>query len=66
MKSPLTIVMDHYVRNLDHSRFSAIKGLSLDRFCRQLDYILARYTPVSVEEVLAAGADDREGFLRNE
>ena len=46
--------MYHYVRDLKHSRFPAIKGLSLERFCRQLDYIQARYTPISVEKLLRA------------
>jgi peptidoglycan/xylan/chitin deacetylase (PgdA/CDA1 family) len=54
MTQPLTIVMYHYVRDLERSRFPAIKGLSLERFRRQLDYIAARYTPVTVEAVLAS------------
>jgi peptidoglycan/xylan/chitin deacetylase (PgdA/CDA1 family) len=54
MNKPLTIVMYHYVRDLEHSRFPAIKGLSLARFRRQLDHIQAHYTPVSVQQVQAA------------
>jgi peptidoglycan/xylan/chitin deacetylase (PgdA/CDA1 family) len=54
MTQPLTIVMYHYVRDLERSRFPAIKGLSLERFRRQLDYIGSRYTPVTVEAVLAS------------
>lgn len=46
--------MYHYVRDLDHSRFPAIKGLSLERFRRQLDYIQSHYTPISIENVLGA------------
>ncbi len=49
---PVTIVMYHYVRDLEHSRFPAIKGLSVERFCRQLDYIQNRYTPIAVENLL--------------
>ncbi len=50
MSRTVTIVMYHYVRDLEHSRFPAIKGLSLQRFHRQLDYIQAHYTPVKVED----------------
>jgi peptidoglycan/xylan/chitin deacetylase (PgdA/CDA1 family) len=54
MAQPLTIVMYHYVRDLERSRFPRIKGLSLERFRRQLDYIESHYTPVTVEAVLAS------------
>jgi len=46
--------MYHYVRDLGRSRFPAIKGLSLERFSRQLDYIQAHYTPITVETLLYA------------
>ena len=51
---PVTIVMYHYVRDLSRSRYPAIKGLSMDRFRWQLDYIQNRYTPVTAEEILNA------------
>ena len=54
MNRHVTIVMYHYVRDLKRSRFPAIKGLSIERFCYQLDYIEAHYTPVSVAELLGA------------
>lgn len=54
MNRRVTIVMYHYVRNLQRSKFPAIKGLSLERFRRQLDYIQANYTPVRVEDLLAS------------
>jgi peptidoglycan/xylan/chitin deacetylase (PgdA/CDA1 family) len=54
MNRTITIVMYHYVRDLEHSRFPAIKGLSLDRFRRQLDHIQAKFTPIGVEAVLEA------------
>jgi peptidoglycan/xylan/chitin deacetylase (PgdA/CDA1 family) len=56
MTQSLTIVMYHYVRDLERSRFPAIKGLSLDRFRRQLDYIESHYTPVTIEAVIASVA----------
>jgi peptidoglycan/xylan/chitin deacetylase (PgdA/CDA1 family) len=46
--------MYHYVRDLARSRFPAIKGLSVERFRRQLDHIQTRYTPVTVEKLLGA------------
>src|ERR1019366_8917529 len=54
MNRRVTIVMYHYIRDLKRSRFPAIKGLSVDRFCRQLEYIQAHYTPISVEKLLGA------------
>ncbi len=54
MSRQLTIVTYHYVRDLKRSRFPAIKGLSLERFCSQLDYIQAHYTPIAAEDLLEA------------
>lgn len=54
MNRKVVIVMYHYVRDLSRSRFPAIKGLSLDRFRRQLDHIQSHYTPVSIENLLDA------------
>lgn len=48
--------MYHYVRDLEHSRFPAIKGLTVERFCRQLDHIQSNYTPISAEDLLEASA----------
>ena len=46
--------MYHYVRDLERSRFPAIKGLSLRRFRRQLEYIQSHYVPISIEQLVAA------------
>jgi peptidoglycan/xylan/chitin deacetylase (PgdA/CDA1 family) len=54
MNRTVTIVMYHYVRDLERSRFPAIKGLSLDRFARQLDHIQANFTPIGVDDVIEA------------
>lgn len=51
---PLTIVMYHYVRDLERSRFPAIKGRTLADFRRQLDHIAKAYRVVRVDEVVAA------------
>lgn len=52
--NPVTIVMYHYVRDLAHSRYPQIKGLSTERFERQLDHIAANYTVCSLADLLAA------------
>ncbi len=45
--------MYHYVRDLQNSRFPAIKGCDVHLFHEQVKYIKKHYTPVTVEEVLA-------------
>jgi peptidoglycan/xylan/chitin deacetylase (PgdA/CDA1 family) len=57
--------MYHYVRDLGRSRFPAIKGLSLERFSRQLDYIQARYTPITVETLTDALQSPEEALPPN-
>jgi peptidoglycan/xylan/chitin deacetylase (PgdA/CDA1 family) len=61
----VTIVTYHYVRDLNHSRFPAIKGLSLERFRRQLNFIEQRYTPIAVEDLLAAYSSPRSELPPN-
>ncbi len=53
----VTIIMYHYVRPLARSRFPRLRALDLDRFRGQLDHLCRHYTPVSMEEVVAAGRD---------
>lgn len=57
MNRKVTIVMYHYVRDLEYSRFPAIKGLSLHRFQRQLEYIQAHFTPISIDHIFQALSD---------
>ena len=59
MNRTVTIVMYHYVRDLKRSRFPAIKGLSLERFQRQLDHIQANFTPIGVQDVIEALSDTK-------
>jgi peptidoglycan/xylan/chitin deacetylase (PgdA/CDA1 family) len=54
MSRQLTIVMYHYVRDLVRSRYPEIKGFSLERFRRQLDYIDAHYNVIRMEDLLEA------------
>lgn len=53
-ENKLTVVMYHYVRDLKNSRYPAIKGCDLRDFREQVLYIKKHYTPVTVEEVIAA------------
>lgn len=54
MKQDLTIVMYHYVRDLKHSRYPEIKGLTTDDFKRQIDYIKKNYNPISAYDLMDA------------
>lgn len=54
MSRQLTILMYHYVRELEHSRFPDINGLTIEQFKGQLEYIQKYYTLVTVEELIAA------------
>lgn len=48
----LTIVMYHYVRPIIGSKFPGIKGLELDGFKRQLDYLTKNFNIVNTEQVI--------------
>ena len=52
--SNLTIVMYHYVRPIHESEFPGIKGLELEGFKRQLDFLEENYSIVTTEQVIAA------------
>ena len=65
MGSPLTIVVYHYVRELEHSRYPSIKGLTIQQFNGQLEYMQKYYTFVTVEELIAALDHGSDGLPRN-
>ena len=48
----LTIVMYHYVRPIIGSKFPGIKGLELEGFRRQLEYLNDRFNIVSTDQVV--------------
>lgn len=50
----LTIVMYHFVRDLERSEYPDIKGLSLEQFHGQIDYLLRYYQVVDLGEVIGA------------
>ncbi|MEK6882400.1 MAG: polysaccharide deacetylase family protein [Nanoarchaeota archaeon] len=47
----LTIVMYHYVRDLKHSRYPEIKGLDINLFKEQLQYIRTYYNVIKMRDV---------------
>ena len=50
----LTIVTYHYVRPIKGSKFPGIRGLELEGFRRQLDYLDKNYTIIGTEQVIDA------------
>jgi peptidoglycan/xylan/chitin deacetylase (PgdA/CDA1 family) len=50
----VTVVMYHYVRDLERSRYPRIKGLSLTKFRGQLRYLAQQHTFVRIQDLLAA------------
>ena len=52
--SDLNIVMYHYVRPILGSKNPNIKGLELDGFRRQLDFLTAQFNVINAEQLLAA------------
>lgn len=56
--SQITIVMYHYVRQLQQSSYPGIKGLTVEQFNGQLDYIEKHYQPLRIEELIQAVRED--------
>jgi len=54
MARQVSIVVYHYVRELKHSRYPEIKGLSIELFKEQLKYIMKYYHIISMEELIAS------------
>lgn len=52
MANELTIVMYHYVRQLEKTRYPNIKGRRTSEFKYQVDYFKNTFYPVTIEEVL--------------
>ncbi len=46
MNRSLTIFICYFMRDTKRCRFPAIEALSVERFCRQFDYIRTHYTPI--------------------
>lgn len=48
----ITIVMYHYVREIRNSKYPKIKGLEIDGFKRQLDYLENNYKIIEAEKLI--------------
>jgi len=56
----LTIIMYHYVRPIIGSEFPGIKGLEIQQFKRQLDFLEENFSIISSEEVVNAVLKDKK------
>ena len=56
MKNLCTIVMYHYVRNPEETKFPNIKACTLDKFNAQIDFLAKQYRIVTLGEYLAMRA----------
>lgn len=57
--SQINVVMYHYVRPIKESPYPKIKGLELDGFKRQLDYLSKKFTFVTAENVIDAAINGK-------
>ena len=48
----LTIVMYHYVRKIKNSKFPNIKGLEIENFRRQLNYLQKNFNIITAEQLI--------------
>ncbi|MBR8537390.1 polysaccharide deacetylase family protein [Carboxylicivirga sediminis] len=54
MNSKVTVVMYHYVRDLENSRFPEIKGLDIQLFKEQIAYLKSMYSIITMEQLIEA------------
>jgi peptidoglycan/xylan/chitin deacetylase (PgdA/CDA1 family) len=58
MSDALTVVMYHYIRPLERTRFPEIKGLTVEKFRGQLAHIKSRYDVITMETAIAVAAGE--------
>lgn len=63
--SKLRIIMYHYVRDLENSRYPEIKGLDYELFRKQLDFLRKNFNIVTMEEVIEAWNSDNGKLPEN-
>lgn len=56
----LSIVMYHYVREIENSEYPGIKGLELEKFRKQIDFFTKNHHVVRMEDVLADVLGERK------
>jgi peptidoglycan/xylan/chitin deacetylase (PgdA/CDA1 family) len=54
MSKPVTIVMYHFVRDLERSRYPEIKALALPQFREQLAFFRRHYNIIRMQDLMAA------------
>ena len=52
MKSEVTVVMYHYVRDLKNSRYPNIKGLDIEKFKKQIKFFKENYNFIKIEDII--------------
>ena len=52
MKSNVTIIMYHYVRDLANSKYPEIKGLDTCLFVEQIKYLHKHYRIITIDELI--------------
>lgn len=63
MKSEVTIVMYHYVRDLKNSRYPNIKGLDIKKFKKQIKFFKENYNFVRIEDLIEYYKNSKEKEL---
>jgi len=56
----VTVITYHYVRELTRSRYPAIKGIDLNAFRKQLNYLRRNYTFISISDLIHAIENESE------
>lgn len=63
MKSEVTVVMYHYVRDLKNSRYPNIKGLDIKKFKKQIKFFKENYNFVRIEDLIEYYKNPKEKEL---
>lgn len=65
LSNQLTVVMYHYVRDIEGSKYPGIKGITVRQFEGQIDYLARHYTFVSGDDLIAALDSENNELPRN-
>lgn len=65
MKSEVTVVMYHYVRDLKNSGYPNIKGLDIEKFKKQIKFFKENYNFVRIEDLIEYYKNPKEKELPN-
>ena len=63
MKSEVTVVMYHYVRDLNNSRYPNIKGLDIEKFKKQIKFFKENYNFIKIEDIITYYKNPKEKKL---